>query len=569
MHGPTSKSEKNSLARVVPIHPHQEPPRRSRRLRLQPLASSDTERAIAGMAACITETAGSAAAQQFQLGIIQDLLCPRSCFVVYHVPGRDELHVEQVRGRNDKRIAAARPGHGALGRAFSERRVVRNAGLIAVPLLSRNSALGCLAILSPRKEASDELLAALAAQVSAASEVARLRDEAMRRNKDLQTAVAGLRSLEANRESLLSNVSHDLKNPLTTIRVYLNLLEKKKLGELTERQSGALQVCERNAERLQRMINDLLLISRLQSGKMKLHERPFGLKALAEEVVSSLSAAADHASVRVLIPPCPEAYVRGDRQRISEAIFNLIENAIHYSPAKSSVEVKVSATESGVAVLSVADQGPGIAEAHQEHVFDRFHRARPSASRSRFRGLGLSIVAKIVRLHGGRVEVKSKLGEGSTFQIALPLYAAAVSPVRQARVPDSGGILLVEDDADCREVLEQVLEEAGYSVASTATASEARAILARIRPAMVLLDLRLSDEDGRSVLHHIRQTPSLANVAVYIISGASEVGSLVGGKGKDRIDGLFEKPLRLPKLLDTVASVVHPHRPATIRSPRA
>ncbi|HME90946.1 MAG TPA: response regulator, partial [Myxococcaceae bacterium] len=111
----------------------------------------------------------------------------------------------------------------------------------------------------------------------------------------------------------------------------------------------------------------------------------------------------------------------------------------------------------------------------------------------------------------------------------------------------------------------QVLEEAGYSVASTSTASEALAILGRIRPAMVLLDLRLPDEDGRSVLHYIRETPSLADLAVYIISGASDVGSLVGGKGKDRIDGLFEKPLRLSKLLDTVATVVHPNRPGPPR----
>ena len=113
---------------------------------------------------------------------------------------------------------------------------------------------------------------------------------------------------------------------------------------------------------------------------------------------------------------------------------------------------------------------------------------------------------------------------------------------------------------DCREVLQQVLEQEGYRVMSTTGASEARAILAHIRPAMVLLDLRLSQEDGRSVLHYIRATESLADVAVYIISGASEVASLSSGQGLDRIDGFFEKPLQLPRLLDTVASVVRPSR---------
>jgi signal transduction histidine kinase/CheY-like chemotaxis protein len=563
MRNRTSK-RKETLAQVLPIR--REPAKPRRRLRLAPLEHSETERAIAAMAACISEAATAAGAQQSQLSIIHGLLKARSCFLAYHVPGRDELHVEHVRGRYDKRIAVARPGYGPIGRAFSEGRVVRDSGLIAVPMLSRDIAFGCLAILSPQKEPSDELLAALAAQVAAASEVARLRDEAMRRNKDLQTAVAGLKSLESNRESLLSNVSHDLKTPLTTIKVYLNLLEKQKLGPLTERQSKAVAVCERNAERLLRMINDLLLISRLQSGKMQLHERPFGLKALAEEVVQALASESERASVRVLIPPCSEVYVRGDRHRISEAAFNLVENAIHHSQPQSAVEVTISSIESGMAVLSVADRGPGIAEADLEHIFDRYHRPKPGAPRSRHRGLGLPLVAKIAQLHGGRVEVSSNLGEGSIFQLSLPLFAAAVSPARDAPAPAPGGILLVEDDADCREVLAQVLEDAGYAVESTSTAAEALALLGHIRPAMVLLDLRLSDGDGRSVLHFIRETPSLANLAVYIISGASEVGSLVGGKGKDRIDGLFEKPLPLPKLLDTVASTVHPNRPAQTRS---
>lgn len=555
------KSEKGGLARVLQLRTSQKRPR-IKRLRLQPVANADTERAIAAMAACINEAASTSDAQQAQLGLIQALLKPRALFIASHSIGRNQLSVQYVRGRNDKRIAAATPGQGIVGRAFSERRVVRDAGLIAAPLLSRNTAWGCVAILSPRKDPSDELMMALAAQVSAALEVARLRDEAMRRNKDLQTAIAGLKSLEGNRELLLSNVSHDLKNPLTTIKVYLNLLERQKLGGLTARQLKALQVCERNSDRLVKMINDLLLISRLQSGKMRLHERAFGIKAVAEEVVYALTTIAEPGGVRILIPPCPEAYIRGDRKRISEAIFNLVENAIHFSPPNSTVRVQVS-TESGLAILSVSDQGPGIPDQDLEHVFDSFYRAPPgSNSRSRNRGLGLPIVAKIVRLHGGRVEATSKAGKGSIFQLALPLFAAAVGPPQLARVPDSGGILLVEDDDDCREVLQEVLEEGGYSVASTSSASEALNILSRVRPAMVLLDLRLSDEDGRSVLHHIRSTPTLADIAVYIISGASEVGSLIAGTGKDRIDGLFEKPLRLPKLLDTVASVVRPGHPA-------
>jgi DNA-binding response OmpR family regulator len=170
-------------------------------------------------------------------------------------------------------------------------------------------------------------------------------------------------------------------------------------------------------------------------------------------------------------------------------------------------------------------------------------------------------VQKILTLHGGRVEATSTLGEGSTFQMVLPMFAGAISSPEQLQsAPRAGGILLVEDDADCREVLQQVLEQEGYRVMAASRADEARSILSHIRPAMVLLDLRLSEEDGRSVLHFIRETPSLADVVVYLISGASDLASLSAGQGKDRIDGFFEKPLQLPRLLDTVAAVVRPSR---------
>jgi signal transduction histidine kinase/CheY-like chemotaxis protein len=523
--------------------------------------SSSTERAIAAMAACITESAVVAQAQRAQLGIVQELFRARACFLVEYVPRAELLQVIIVRGRNDKRIAAATPGRGPIGRAFSERRVVREGALVAAPLLSPQAVTGCLVLLAPARTFSDELLAALAAQVSAASEVGRLRDEATRRNKDLQTAVSGLKSLEKNRESLLANVSQDLKNPLTTIKVYLNLLEKGRLGQTSESQLKALRVCERNANRLLRMIDDLLLISRLQHGRMQLHERPFGLKSLTEEVVHVLSPAAEQAGVRLAIVPCTEAYARGDRARIAEAISSLIENAIQHSPPGKAVEIKVTSA-AGLAVLTITDQGSGIAEESLEHIFDPYHRARsPHGARPRSRSLGLPLAARIVQLHGGRIEVTSKAGEGASFHIHLPVFAAAVPRAETPPGPCAGGILLVEDDADCREVLQQVLEDAGYPVVSIPSMAGALEALPKLKPAMVLLDLMLSDGDGRSVLHFIRETPSLSGARVFIISGLSEVGSLLGRTGKDRIDGVFEKPLRLPELLSTVASVVHPVSP--------
>jgi signal transduction histidine kinase/CheY-like chemotaxis protein len=546
------------LAEIVTLRPEAKKPRRSAKPQ-PPVEAEVAERALVEMAQHITSSAGPTEALRSQLQIIHNLLQAKACYVARFHPSRNQLHVEHVRGRYDERIIATTPEQGLVGRAFAQRAILREEETVAVPLDGPQGVSGVLAILAPRRSTSDSLLAALAGQLSAAYEVARMRDDSARRNKDLQTAIAGLKSLEQSRDELLGNVSHDLKNPLTTIKAYLAMMGREKLGAISDAQRRAVQVCDRSADRMLRMVNDLLLMSRLQAGKMQLNQRPFGLKAVAEEVLRTLTPMAEQAQVQLTLPASGEVFVRGDRERIAEAIQNLVESGIHRCEADDTVELRVS-TEDGLAVLTVKDSGPGIGSEDLEHVFDPFYRP-DGGTKGQGRSLGLPLVAKIVALHGGRVEASSTLGEGATFQLVLPMFAGAISTPEAAQAgPRAGGILLVEDDADCREVLQQVLEQEGYRVMSTSGAAEARSILSHIRPAMVLLDLRLSEEDGRSVLRFIRSTESLADVAVYIISGASEVSSLGAGQGLDRIDGFFEKPLQLPRLLDTVAAVVRPSR---------
>jgi signal transduction histidine kinase/CheY-like chemotaxis protein len=545
------------LAEIVTLRPQAKKARRATKA-LASVETETAEQALVEMARHITTSAGPTEALKAQLQIIHGLMQAKACYVARFEASRNQLHVEHVRGRYDERIIAATPEQGLVGRAFAQRTLLRDEDTVAIPLETPQGVSGVLVLISPRKTLSDAMLLALAGQLSAAYEVARLRDDSARRNKDLQTAIAGLKSLEQSRDELLGNVSHDLKNPLTTIKTYLAMMGREKLGPLTDSQRRAVQVCDRSADRMLRMVTDLLLMSRLQAGKMQLNQRPFGLKALAEEVLRTLGPSAEQSKVNLVLAPSPEVFVRGDRERIAEALQNLLESGIHRCEAEDSVEVRIS-DDDGLAILTVKDSGPGLSSEDLEHVFDPFY--RPTGVRGPGRSLGLPLVGKIVALHGGRVEAASTLGEGSVFQMVLPMFAGAISAPEAAQAgPRAGGILLVEDDADCREVLQQVLEQEGYRVMSTSGAAEARSILSNIRPAMVLLDLRLSEEDGRSVLRFIRGNESLADVAVYIISGASEVSSLGAGQGLDRIDGFFEKPLQLPRLLDTVAAVVRPSR---------
>ncbi len=546
------------LAEVVTLRPEavKKPSRRAVKPQ-PPVENDDAERTLVEMARHISSSEGPTEALRAQLQHIHTLLQAKACYVARFVPSRNQLQVEHVRGRYDERITAATPDEGLIGRAFAERAILRDEETVAVPLESPQGISGVLAVLAPRRSVSDALLQALAGQLSASYEVARLRDDSARRNKDLQTAIAGLKALEQSRDELLGNVSHDLKNPLTTIKAYLAMLGREKLGPLADSQRRAVQVCDRSADRMLRMVNDLLLMSRLQAGKMQLNQRPFGLRAVAEEVIRALTPSAEQSKVQLVLPSTGEVFVRGDRERIAEAIQNLVESGINRCEADDRVEVRVG-SEDGLALLTVKDTGPGLGTEDLEHVFDPFH--RPGV-RGQGHSLGLPLVAKIMALHGGRVEAASTLGEGTSLQMVMPLFAGAVSsPDLVQTGPRAGGILLVEDDADCREVLQQVLEQEGYRVMSTSGAAEARSILSHIRPAMVLLDLRLSEEDGRSVLRFIRGTESLADVAVYIISGASDVSTLGAGQGLDRIDGFLEKPQQQPRLLDTVGAVVRPSR---------
>jgi signal transduction histidine kinase len=515
--------------------------------------------ALRRMAEAVHQSPTRAEAQKLQLGLVAGLLGARSAFLAEYAPLRDLLEVVAVRGRNEPRISAVHPKEGPVGEAFAERRVVRDADLTALPVQGTHGPLGVLVLMGCKKDGPDALLEALAAQVAGAWEHARLREDTARREKDLQTALAGLKSMERNREELLSNVSHDLKTPLTTVKAYLSMLGQERLGPLGDKQRHGVGVAERNADRLLRMLNDLLLLSRLQSGKMQLASRPFGLKILAGEVLQSLASSAELAGVRMTLVPTPEVFVKGDRERLFETVQNLVEHALYLCQPEGEVRVEVS-SEEGRAILSVSDDGMGLPAEDLDGLYDAFHRSRTGPGASV--GLGLPIAARVVQLHGGRVDATSALGQGTLRRIILPAFAAQVSLAEEARkaAAQPGHILLVEDDRDCREVLQELLEQEGYSVVSSASAEEARKQLEDLRPAMVLLDLRLSEEDGRSVLRHLRAQPELADTPVYIISGASEVAALSTGTGLDRIDGFFEKPLQLPKLLDTVASVVRPVR---------
>ncbi len=229
-----------------------------------------------------------------------------------------------------------------------------------------------------------------------------------------------LKQLERTRQEFVANVSHELRTPLSLIKGYVEtLLEGAK--DNPEISTKFLQTIDRNAERLRLLIEDLLTISELESGRVKLNQQPLQLRALTEKVLSDFRSPAQ-AKNMILIDEVPDVVVCADAARMEQVLCNLIDNAIKYGRNQGKVSLRARLTGTEQVEISISDDGPGIPPEALERIFERFYRVDKARSREQGgTGLGLSIVKHIVQGHGGRVWARSELGHGATFYFTLPV----------------------------------------------------------------------------------------------------------------------------------------------------
>ena len=228
-----------------------------------------------------------------------------------------------------------------------------------------------------------------------------------------------LKQLERQREEFVANVSHELRTPLSLIKGYVETLldGARNNPEVAER---FLKIIERNTNRLDLLIQDLLSISALESGRMKLELHPVALRPLVEKVFTDLHSRADNRGIR-LVNELPAMTAQADANRVDQVLANLVDNAIKYGWPQGSVTVGGEKTAGGKLEIFVRDDGPGIPPEALDRVFERFYRVDKARSRDQGgTGLGLSIVKHIVHSHGGEVWAKSELGKGTTFFFTLP-----------------------------------------------------------------------------------------------------------------------------------------------------
>ena len=336
------------------------------------------------------------------------------------------------------------------------------------------------------------------------------------------------RDFDRIKNEFVSTVSHELRTPLTSIRGALGLLEGGVVGELSEGAREWIQMARVNADRLVRLINDILDLDKIETGHLQLRSERLEAGELVQAAIAEMRGMAEQAQVRLNARPSAPLYLHADRDRLLQVFTNLLSNAIKYSPAGQPVEIRVERVAEGRMRFSITDFGPGIPAHQLDKLFGKFQQLDASDSRAKSgTGLGLAISRAIVAQHGGQMGVESTPGRGSTFHFDLPAEVA-MGPVADGRALSSEvTVLLVEDDANLTRALRQLLEERGYSTHAAGTLVEARLWLVGHTPEVILLDMQLPDGSGLDLVTYLRGDVHGRSVPVIVLSGlppsASEV----------------------------------------------
>ena len=396
------------------------------------------------------------------------------------------------------------------------------------------------------------------------------------------------------KSEFLANMSHELRTPLNSIIGFSDILLEQVFGELNERQLKYVNNISTSGKHLLELINDILDLSKVEAGKMELHYSEFSMDSVFEEAKAVLTPLAQDKSLEIEFRIEAVSTIEADRSRLIQILYNLVSNAIKFTPEGG--KVLVNCMKSGNRVLiSVIDTGIGISPKDQRKLFQPFTQLDASSSRQYCgTGLGLALVKKIVNLHQGEIWVESEVGKGSTFIFALPLKkppeneksrdlkfenvvlefelnkTEALSVKDVIKVPEEvlqlpeihysekedaeqELVLIVEDDKNSSELLSIVLKDAGYSVASVPGGKNVFEIAKKLKPEFITLDVFLPDINGWLVLRQLKNDPETALIPVLIISmtNYNELGIALGATYS------FTNPVKRAELITSLREITN------------
>ena len=401
------------------------------------------------------------------------------------------------------------------------------------------------------------------------------REAAFQRERSARTHAEDATRLK---DEFLANLSHELRTPMNAIMGWTHLLKAGRLDD--SQRTRALESIDRAARSQAQLIEDLLDVSRIVSGKLHIAMQPVELEAIIEAALESQRPAADAKGVHLHAHHPGAVSVRGDAGRLQQVVLNLLSNAVKFTPAGGRIDVTVEQSHPDAATISVRDTGEGISPEFLPYVFDRFRQADGTSTRTHMGlGLGLAIVRHVVELHGGSVQALSGgHGLGATFTVTLPTVASggARRVKAPAAVASSGfdwasgvgvQVLVVEDDRETREMLSVILERTGYSHRVAAGAKDALALLDDWLPDVIVSDIGMPGMDGYEFIRAVRsrsrekggQLPALA-LSAYVRSEDRQLALASGYQAH------VSKPVDPAALLGSIAELVESHRRDTERS---
>jgi PAS domain S-box-containing protein len=370
---------------------------------------------------------------------------------------------------------------------------------------------------------------------------------------------------ERHRDDFLSVLSHELRSPIGAILMWVRLLQQ---GGFDASGSGrALTIVERSARSLERIVEDLLHVSRISAGKLSLAVQPLELGAVVEAAVESAQgdAALKGVSLKLRRTSGP-IQMRGDPLRLQQAVGNLLSNAVKFTPSGGNVIVGLE-PQGGEARIQVADDGAGMSPDFLPAAFERFRPRDGSGARGQHGlGLGLYIVRHLVELHGGCVKAESPgRGAGSTFTIVLPSATHTPAPQREPvepaprpahSIPKGLRVLVVDDDEDTREALKVILQQNGLQVFIAGSATDGLAKLEQLKPQLLLSDVAMPVEDGYSLIRRVRGLPrekggEIPAAALTAYAGVDDRRSALAAGFQFHIS----KPIDQDRLLEVVAAM--------------
>ena len=376
-----------------------------------------------------------------------------------------------------------------------------------------------------------------------------------------ETALSTAEEALRQKDEFLATLSHEIRTPLNAVIGWTRILRSRAVDPATL--ENGLRVIDRNATAQSRLIEDMLDMARIVSGKLRLELAPVDLVSVTRAAIDVLAPAAEAkgVTIRARLAKTPRAII-ADADRVQQIAWNLLSNAVKFTPAGGSIDVAIP-DEPGPPRLTVKDNGQGISKEFLPHVFERFRQANSSTSRSEGGlGLGLALVRQLVELHGGRITAESTgLGDGSEFTVTFPQpkddtpAAKRLAATSVGKVLQDVRILVIDDDADWRQLLIVAFEDYGARIAAVGTVGEALARLEAPEPELpqvILADIGLPGQDGYALMKSLRSMDDeIARIPVIAVT------AYAGAENERRVMAAgFRKQCTKPLAPDALARAV-------------